>query len=170
MKKQMIISMAMGCFALLSGCATAYTVTDSVTLYPANQSAQKWGVINFYSQYQSNQLPNKLSINLPNGNSLSGQLTYIENSGTAVEDDDWFNNVSIGVGHGFHHGYWGVGWVPRIATYRSNIDKVSINAFGDKLGMNCRGEFNRHQQTGTLDCQFTNGMNYRGTIRRITVK
>ncbi len=154
----------------ISACGV-YTVTDNIILYPANQSAQSWGVINFYSQYQSNQLPGKLNISLPKGQQLSGQLTYVENSGkTSIDDDGWFNDISIGIGRGFGSGYWGVGWSPRTATYHSHLDKVSLNAFGQQLGLNCQGEFNRRQQAGTLNCKLTNGMQYRGTIRRVTVR
>lgn len=172
MKNSLMLPLLAGVALVMSGCAGVYTVTDNVTLYPANQSAQKWGVLNFYTQYQSNQLPGKLHITLPDGKQLTGQMTYVEDSGTEYEDDGWFNDVSIGIGHGFRRGggYWGVGWTPRLSAYRSNLEKVSINAFGANRGLNCSGEFNRRQQAGTLTCQVTNGMHYRGTIRRVTVQ
>lgn len=168
MKQNMqALSLSMLC---LYGCAGAYTVTDNVRLYPANKAAEQWGMLQFYVQYQSNSLPTKLDIELPNNKQLSGQLTYLENSVTAVEDDGWSNDVNIGVGYGFHRSYWGGSWSPRVSTYRSHISKVSINAFGAQLGLNCSGEFNRKQQTGTVDCTLTNGMAYRGTLNRVTAK
>lgn len=156
---------------LLGGCAKIYTITDSVTLYPENAPAQKWGMLRFYSQYQSDMLPSDISVSLPNGDALSGQLIYIADSGVTESDDDgWFNNVNvgIGVGHHFHHSGWGFGMsTPVRNTYYSDKQQVSINAYSKALSMNCQGEFNRRQKTGTVSCQLTNGMHYTGTLRRV---
>lgn len=158
---------------LLSGCTSVYTVTDSVTLYPDNATAQKWGVINFFSQYQSNQIPSKLQIHLPNGKTLNGQLTYVQDTGRTTTDNGFWNNVHFGFGigsHGHHGGFGGVTIGPQNSTYQSDKSAVSINAFGDNVGLNCQGAFNQKQRSGTVNCELTNGMKYRGTVRRVVVK
>lgn len=161
------------CAALLvlAGCASIRTVTDTVTLYPDNQAAQKWGVLTFYTQYQSNQRPNQLTIALPNGKELKGQLTYVQETGNIKSDGSFWDNVSFGIGVGSHHGgFGGVSIGTRSGSYQSDKLNVSLNAFGDNVGLNCQGEFNQKQNNGTLNCQLTNGMRYRGTLRRVAVK
>ncbi|PID58461.1 MAG: hypothetical protein CR957_00290 [Gammaproteobacteria bacterium] len=162
--------LALSLVALLAGCAKNVTVTDSVSLYPANAAAQRWGIINFYSQYQSNALPQPLQIHLPNSQTLQGQMTFVETSGHTEQRDSFWDNVrlGIGIGGGGGHGSWGVGLSsPERQTYRSDNQTVSVNAYASQLSMNCQGTFNRRQKTGTIQCQLTNGMQYSGSIRRI---
>lgn len=163
--------------SLLTGCATQLvTVTDNMVLYPANQPAEKWGIIKHFEQYPSRQQP-QLSLTLPNGKTVSGQITYVNKQVTEhIEYDDWYDEMYVGFGSGFGHrrhgGYWGWGFStgPRSRTIEANNATVSINAFGDGIGLNCTGLFNYRQKNGTLDCQFTNGMKFRGTLQRILTK
>lgn len=155
----------------IAGCSKVYTITDNAMLYPANASAQSWGMINFYSQYQNSELPSAIRIALPNGQAMNGQMTFVENSGTTDADDDFWDNVRVGIGVGHRvgrHGSWGFGVSsPSRSTYHSDKQTVSVNAFGEQVGMNCQGDFNRRQKAGTLHCKLTNGMEYNGTLRRI---
>lgn len=155
------------------GCASVATVTDSVILYPANQSAERWGTLNFYQQYQSNTTPQAMTITLPNGKVLNGQITYVVDSGKTTDEGGFWDNVHIGVGVGVGHrhgGFGGVSISPRSGTYRSDKSQVAVNAFGDGLGLNCNGVFNARQNSGTLQCQLNNGMAYQGTLRRVIVR
>lgn len=161
------VLLVVGGLLLLNGCAKVYTVTDTVTLYPANAAAQPWGKLNFYSQYQRQSIPGEMTINLPNGQMLRGQMTYLDSSESNV-GGFWDNvRVGVGVGHHFRHGSVGFGVSPSFRSYRSDKQQVSINSFGAQLSMNCQGEFNRRQKSGTLQCMLTNGMRYRGTLRRV---
>ncbi len=162
---------------LLAGCASnVYRTTDTVTLYPASANAQSWGVINFYAQRQSNTLPNTLQITLPDGQTLNGQMLFLEDGGSTrhSEDNSFWRNIHIGLALGHRigrHGWWDIGWSPTFgmgsSSYRSDTQRVTINAFGTRLSMNCQGRFNRRQKTGTIGCQLTNGMRYSGVIRRV---
>lgn len=164
-----LLATLIGSVLLLGGCARVYTVTDTVTLYPANATAQPWGKLSFYSQYQSQSIPDRVTINLPNGQMLNGQITYLDNSGSSEGDGFWDNvHIGVGVGHHFRHGSVGFGLSPSVRSYRSDKQQVNINAFGNQLSMNCQGEFNRRQKSGTLQCTLTNGMMYSGTLRRVT--
>lgn len=156
---------------LLTGCAsTPKTVTDTVTLYPNNSKAQQWGVIRFYRQYQSHSTDNVVAVNLPNGKVLKGQLLFLDDGGTTVSDDGFGSSVTFGIGHHIgRRGSFGFQWTPRVAHYRSDVEKVSFNAFGEDLGLNCNGDFNRRQRQGILTCQMTNGMTYRGNLQRVVV-
>lgn len=160
---------------LLGGCASVpKTVTDTVTLYPDNAKAQQWGVIRFYRQYLStsnNATDNVVTVNLPNGKALKGQLLFLDNGGTAVSDSGFGGLISVGIGHRVgSRGSVGFSLTPRVAHYRSEIEKVSFNAFGEGLGLNCNGDFNRRQRQGILTCQMTNGMSYRGNLQRVVVQ
>ncbi|PIE45795.1 MAG: hypothetical protein CSA45_01660 [Gammaproteobacteria bacterium] len=175
MKKiNIFVVAAMVTAAAVSGCAGVYTVTDNVTLYPKNKAAQQFGTLSFYAQYPSNTSVNKIAISLPNGKILHGQMTYIEDSGTTVTEDGFWDNFHFGIGTGFGHhshgGFIGASASPKIGHYRSDKSRVSINAYGDNLALNCQGEFNHRQRAGAVDCQMTNGMVYQGTIRRMMVK
>lgn len=150
----------------LSSCGNPHTITDNITLYPANAAAQSWGILRFYSQYQSNSLPERLYVDLPNGTQANGQITYLEESGVSEADIFW-DNASIGIGQYSRHGSVGFIFSPRAYAYRSDKQNVNINLFGEQISMNCQGEFNRMQKAGTLTCLLTNGMQYRGTLRRV---
>lgn len=154
------------------GCSSVRNITDTITLYPDNAAAKQWGVINIYRQQRTDKPNNQILVDLPNGKQLQGQLTYLENSGNVVSNDDFWDHMSFGFGQSFgnhHGGMFGISVSPRSGEYRSNVATVGLNAFGENLGMNCQGEFNRQQQQGLLNCQLTNGMKYRGTLRRISV-
>lgn len=166
-KSHIILSLSV---LTIVGCTSVYRITDTVTLYPENKAAETWGVINFYSQYQSNSLPGRLSITLPDGKQLNGQMTFVEDSGKTTEEGSFWDNVRVGVGVGSGGGFGGVSVSPRVGSYHSDKSNVSINAFGSQLGLNCQGEFNQRQKNGTVTCKLTNGMRYRGTIRRVIVK
>ncbi len=172
MKRQRQVLLFLLATVGLSSCANVYTITDRIALYPDNAAAQKWGMLNFFTQYQSDQSPGRLSVPLPDGKILSGQLTYVQNTGRTTSDDSFWDNVYFGVGVGGHHhgGFGGITVGPRHSTYQSDKATVSINAFDDKLSLNCQGEFNQRQNNGTVNCHLTNGMQYRGTIQRTTAK
>lgn len=170
MNKQRIILSAL-LITFLTGCATVKTVTDTVTLYPSNDKAQKWGVIRFYRQYRTDSDNKVFRVELPNGKKLEGQLTYLERSGSTTFDDGFNGRVTFGIGHSFgSHAAWGINLTPQIGHYRSDIAKVSLNAFGEGLGLNCNGDYNRRQNKGILNCQITNGMTYRGNLVRVVVR
>lgn len=162
--------------ALLGGCASVpYSVTDTVMLYPNNAVAQRWGQLTFFNQYQTNRTKNKhqIILKVPKQKPLSGEMLFIENSGETEMEESFWDNMSFGFGTGFgsghHGGYWGINMSPR-GRYRSDKAKVVINAYNDRISMNCKGDFNRRQNIGSLSCQLTNGMSYQGTIKRVLVK
>lgn len=161
----------------IGGCASQITnITDTITLYPNNKAAHKWGIITHYQQYLSNAKPSQLTIKLPNNKEVSGQIIYLQQTTTeTIDPDDWYDDMYFGFGHGFggrNRAYWGWGFSmsPRTRTVVADNAKVSLNTFGDGIAMHCDGKFNHRQLNGTLDCKLTNGMTYKGNIRRVIVR
>lgn len=156
---------------LIGGCATnrAVGVTDSITFYPDNTAAEQWGVFTYTNQYISSQQPNEgFEVTLPNSEIVKGQVTFVEQGETAVSYDHW-NNFSVGYGH------WG-GWYggayfdgPSYYKVRSDSGLLQIDAFGEKTRLNCQGEYNQRKHQGFLSCDLSNGMKYKGHVRKYIV-
>ena len=169
----------LGAILFISGCTYMHTSIDSFTLYPDNKYAQKWGVLRFYSQYPKGKLSNHLIINLPSNKTLSGHLTYVQETGIYKEDrrfmDDFYYRSVVGfrvfgADRDNKNTLFIEARTPRTVFYSSDKMSLNINTFGDNLGLNCQGDFNQRQNSGVLECQLTNGMKYRGTINRMFTK
>ncbi|MBS9777484.1 MAG: hypothetical protein KGV50_01855 [Gammaproteobacteria bacterium] len=164
---------------IMSGCASMQHVTDSVVLTPDNAAAEKWGELSFYSQYKSGDKPSTINIELPNGKTLKGQLLFPYDFDNGDKKDGFWDKVSIGVGVGVGvgshsrsggFGSVGIGTGGNNRNRSKNNVEVKLTAFGDNIAFDCNGMFKKSSNTGTLTCEVTNGMKYRGIIKRVYAK
>ncbi len=156
----------------ISSCASPPVgITDTITFYPDNDVAAKWGVFEYYRQYSSDVEPSEIvTIKLPNGEQLTGQITFIQQGQSGVSYDYW-DDVNIGYGN-WGGWYGGFSFSPSPSYYNVQNDTglLQIDAFGKQTRLNCEGEYNRRKGLGVLSCDLSNGMKYKGHIRQYTAE
>lgn len=127
------------------------------------------GVFKFTKQYVSNQRSEEeFSITLPNNEVLSGQVTFVDRGESTVSYDNWDN---FGFGYGRWGGWYGSAYFDGPSYYKTRSDSglLQIDAFGSNTRLNCQGEYNQRKHQGFLSCDLSNGMKYKGHVRKYIV-
>lgn len=159
---------------LIIGCASNKPVgiTDTITFYPDNTEAEKWGVFKYTKQYISSSSNEEFEVTLPNHEIIKGQTTFLNRNESAVSYDTW-SNFSFGYGYGRwgRSRWYGNAYFDRPNYYRvkSDTGTLQIDAFGDKTRLNCQGDYNQRKHQGLLNCDLSNGMKYKGHVRKYIV-